>query len=239
MPVTFTDSGEVKGALYPRGFGLSITQHPYRRRLPEGANIPPALRPRDTLFHAGHVTAPWSLYVSDATAAVRLTTAAQPSPGGALTVQLKPPLVRVDWSGAEPGVFTIGGRALDFNALARAGATLDVRYRIDSHPQQSVRLGMFCEAPYGTHAPLDASAPPTDWGLCGSPGGALLDMTATFASAPIGAWQSVSIPLVCFTDNGADLSHVSAPFAVAAGAPFAISFADVGISRHAGRTSCH
>ena len=239
MPVTYTGSGSVNGALYPRGFGLSVTQQPYRRRLSESPNVPLALRARDTLFHAGHVTAPWSLYVNDPTAGVRLTTASQPSPGGAVTVQLDPPAVHTTWSGRMPGVFTIGGRATDFSALARAGATIDVRYRVESHPQQSVRVGMFCEAPYGTHAPADASAAPIDWALCGSPTGALLDMTARFASAPIGSWQTVSIPLACLTTTGADLSHVSAPFAVASSGKFAVSFSEVSISRNAGKTSCH
>jgi beta-glucosidase len=239
MPVSYTAAGSVSGALYPRGFGLSVTQQPYRRRLAESPNVPLPLRARDTLFHAGHVTAPWSLYVNDPTAGVRLTTAAQPSPGGAVTVQLDPPAVRTTWSGRMPGVFTIGGRAADFRALARAGATIDVRYRVELHPEQSVRVGMFCEAPYGTRAPADASAAPIDWALCGSATGALLDMTARFASAPIGSWQTVSIPLACLTTTGADLSHVSAPFAVASSGKFAVSFSEVGISRNAGKTTCH
>jgi beta-glucosidase len=239
MPVTFTDSGAVKGALFERGFGLSVTQQPYRRRLPEDSAVPSVLRQRDTLFHAGHVTAPWSLYVNDPVAGIRLTTATQPSPGGAVTVQLDPPVVRTTWSGLSPGVFTIGGRAADYGALARAGATIDVRYRVELHPQQSVRVGMFCEAPYGNHAPADASSPPIDWAQCGSHTGALLDMTARFASAPIGSWQMVSIPLACFTGNGADLSRVSAAFAVATSGKFAVSFSDIGITRNAGKTSCH
>src|ERR1700733_4571821 len=83
MPVTFTDSGSVRNALFPRGFGLSATQQANRQRLSEDPKVPPALSARDTLFHAGHVTAPWSVYVSDPTASVRLTTTAQPSPAGA------------------------------------------------------------------------------------------------------------------------------------------------------------
>jgi beta-glucosidase len=114
-----------------------------------------------------------------------------------------------------------------------------VRYRVESHPQQSVRVGMLCEAPYGTHPPADAAAVPIDWGLCGSRTGALLDMTARFASAPIGAWQTLSIPLACLASNGADLSHVSAPFAVASSGKFTVSFSEVSISRNAGKTTCH
>jgi hypothetical protein len=124
-------------------------------------------------------------------------------------------------------------------ALARAGASIDVRYRVEAQPQQSVHVGMLCEAPYGTHPPADAVAAPIDWGLCGARTGALLDMTARFASAPIGAWQTLSIPLACLTSNGADLAHVSAPFAVASNGKFAVSFSEVRISRDAGKTTCH
>jgi beta-glucosidase len=238
MPVVFTDSGSVKGALFARGFGLSVTQPSQLRRLAEDPRIPPALLTRDTLFHAGHVTAPWSIYVDDATAGVRLTTATQPSPGGALAVQLEPPVVRASWSGRSLGVFSIGGRAADLRALARDGAVLVARYRVESRPQQPVRIGMTCEAPYATFPPADSTAAPVAWALCGTKTGAAIDMTASFASAPPGVWQTLSIPLACLTDQGADLSHVAAPFAVATGGQFTVSFAEVGISRAAGKTRC-
>jgi beta-glucosidase len=238
MPVVFSTSGSVKGALFARGFGLSLTQPSQLRRLAEDPRIPLPLLAHDTLFHAGHVTAPWSIYVNDATAGVRLTTATQRSPGGALAVQLAAPVVRASWSGTAPGVFSIGGRPADLRALARGGAALVVRYRVESPPQQPVRIGMTCEAPYGTRAATDSTAPPVVWSLCGTKAGAALDLTARFASAPPGAWQTLSIPLACLTDQGADLSHVAAPFTVATGGQFAVSFAEVSISRAAGKTPC-
>jgi beta-glucosidase len=238
MPVRFDDSGRASGALYARGYGLSVTQQAHPQRLSENPKLPPALRQRDTLFHAGHVTAPWSMYVSDTTAGVRLTTAAQPSPGGALSVQLTAPTVRTTWSGLSPGTFSIGGRAADYRALARAGATIEARYRVESPPQQPVHIGMVCEAPYGTHAPADPAAPPTNWALCGSRAGAWLDMTAQFASAPVGSWRTLSIPLSCLSNDGADLSHVAMPFAVASSGKFAVSFSDVRIIHGSGKPIC-
>jgi beta-glucosidase len=238
MPVTFTASGSVKGALFARGFGLSATQPARLRRLAEDPKLPPALRTRDTLFHAGHVTAPWSIYLDDAAASVRLTTAAQLSPGGALTVQLEAPVVRASWSGHSSGVFSISGRAADLRALARDGAVLLARYRVESPPQQPVRIGIACEAPYGAHTAADSTAPPIVWALCGTASGAALDMTARFASSPAGSWQTLSIPLACLADQGADLSHVSAPFAVTTGGQFAVSFAEIRISRRPGNAHC-
>jgi beta-glucosidase len=238
MPVRFDDSGRPTGALYARGYGLSVTQQPHPQRLSEDPRLPLALRQTDTLFHAGHVTAPWSIYVNDAVASVRLTTAAQPSPAGALTVQLAAPTLRTTWSGLSAGTFSIGGRAADYRALARAGAAIEVRYRVESPAQQPVRIGMVCEAPYGTHAPADPAAPAINWALCGTRTGAWLDMTAQFASAPIGSWRTLAIPLTCLSNDGADLSHVAMPFAVASGGKFALSISDVRIIHASGKPIC-
>ncbi len=238
MPVVFTASGSVEGALFARGYGLSLTQPSQLRRLSEDPRIPLQLLTRDTLFHAGHVTAPWSIYLNDATAGVRLTTASQSSPGAALTVQLEAPVVRASWSGRSPGVFSIGGRAADLRALAREGAALVARYRVESRPQKPVRIGMSCEAPYGTHAPANSTAPPVVWALCGTSSGAAVDMTAQIAAATPGVWQTLSIPLACLTALGADLSHVAAPFEVTTSGQFAVSFTEIGISRAAGKTRC-
>jgi hypothetical protein len=169
-----------------------------------------------------------------------LTTAAQPSPGGVLSVQLDPSLLQVTWSGGSQGVFSIGGRAADYRALARDGAALRLRYRVSARPQQPVRVGMICEAPYGPHPPptdavvaVDAAAaPPRNWALCGTASGAALDLTARLATARIGAWHTLSIPLACLVDQGADLSLVSAPFTVATGGALALSISDLRFVRH-------
>jgi len=251
MPVTFSNSGSVRGALFARGFGLSVTQPSQLARLAEDPRLPPVLRAKDTLFHAGHVTAPWSIYLADPTASVRLTTSAQPSPDGALSVQLDPPLLQVAWSGSSQGLLSIGGRAADYRALARDGAALRLRYRVSAPPQQPVRVGMICEAPYRTHPPpadaavspdvaqsLEAAAPPRNWALCGTASGAALDLTARLAAARIGSWHTLAIPLACLVDQGADLSLVSAPFAVATSGALALSISDVRIVRQAPKTPC-
>ena len=135
-------------------------------------------------------------------------------------------------------MFSIGGRAADLRALAREGAVLVARYRVESRPQQPVRIGMSCEAPYGTHAPAGSSAPPVVWALCGTSSGAAFDMTAQFAAAPLGQWQTLSIPLACLTAQGADLSHVAAPFEMTTSGQFAVSFTEIGISRAGGKARC-
>ncbi|MGB6451349.1 MAG: glycoside hydrolase family 3 C-terminal domain-containing protein, partial [Steroidobacteraceae bacterium] len=47
LPVTFTASGAVKGALFPRGFGLSTVDRQDLRHLSEDPHVPPALLARD------------------------------------------------------------------------------------------------------------------------------------------------------------------------------------------------
>jgi beta-glucosidase len=238
MPVTFTDAGVVHGAQFPRGFGMSVRQQTPLRRLAEDPQLPPGMRARDTLFYAGHVAAPWSIYLSDPTAGVRLTTTTAASPGGALSAQLDAALARVTWTGRALGLFTIGGRAADFGALAGEHAAMVLRYRVESPPQQPVRLSMICEAPYAATLPAASSAAPVNWALCGTRAGASLDVTARFVAAPIGSWQTLSIPLACLTSDGAALAHVSAPFTLTTAGAFGVSFAEIRLVRGAGNTAC-
>jgi hypothetical protein len=50
--------------------------------------------------------------------------------------------------------------------------------------------------------------------LCGTSGGAMLDVTRVFKRAAAGNWQIMSIPLSCFADGGADLAQVEVPLAI-------------------------
>jgi beta-glucosidase len=147
-------------------------------------------------------------------------------------VQLQPPVVRASWSGHGAGVLSIGGRAVDLRASANAGAVLTARYRVESHPRQPVRVGVSCEAPYGASAPVD-------WSLCGTRSGASLDLTTNFNAAPIGAWQTLSIPLQCLQRDGADLSHVASALQISTSGAFALSLSEVRLVPAAGKPRCH
>ena len=93
-------------------------------RLSEDPKLSPAQREAGTLFHAGHVTAPWSIYVRDAVGQVRLTMQSQPSPGGAVTARLESAAARAVWCGHGPAELRIGGRATDLRAAVRDHAAL-------------------------------------------------------------------------------------------------------------------
>ena len=222
MPVSFDSSNQAQGALFARGFGLTLAQSPDLGDLPEDPQIPQAYRDRDTLFHAGHVTAPWSIYVSDAAAEVRLTLQSQVSPAGAVTAQLSTQGVEAVWSGKAPGEFRIGGRAISLLKAAADNQVLKIHYRVAQPPQQPVIFGMRCE-------------PAARCGMAANTG---LDLTETFRTAGPGAWKTLSVPLVCLKKVGATLSSVSAPLALESAGPFAVSFDDIRIVQQPGASAC-
>jgi beta-glucosidase len=220
MPVTFDAAGNVSGALFPRGAGLdyggAAAESP---ALSEEARVPPNWSAeRGTLFRAGHIVAPWSIFVADDSAEVHLTTARQQSPRGTVVAASEPDGVSADWS-AQGGMIRISGRARDLRLQAKQGDSLDVRYRVDRLPTQRVELGMRCTEP-----------------LCGTRGGAMLDVTAVFKRAQPKTWQTLSIPLSCFADRGADLARVEVPLAIETTDRFRLTISQVSIAlKPAGR----
>ena len=213
MPVSFDATGRVSGALYARGAGLDYHSVSNVARLSEEPRISVEwLAPAGSLFHAGHVTAPWSLFVADSVAEVRVTNARQQSPHGGVAVELEPDGAAVLWSGSQQGSLVISGRASDLDMQASQGGTIVLRYRVDRAPEQTVKMAMHC-----------AEA------LCGTITGASLDATKAFTSVPLGAWQNLSLPLSCWTAAGARLQNVDAPFSVTTAGRFGVTIADVRI----------
>ena len=237
-PVRYEGAGTVSGALFARGFGGTLTATPPVPHLAEDPRVAATRLDPDVLFAQGHVRAPWSLYVADAGAEVRVTMQSQASPANAVEAQLIDAGVSARWSGTERAEFRIGSRAQRYAELAARGAQVVARFRVDLPPAGPVRVGIRCEAPYGTRdAP--APAPRVNWTFCGTSHGALLDLTPVFTRAPTGTWQTLVLPLACLASAGADLGHVTSLFTVETAAPFAVSFSDVHIERKAANTgSC-
>jgi beta-glucosidase len=215
MPVTFDAAGNVSGALYARGFGLDYGSTDTAPRLSEDPRIPPrwAAAP-GSLFHAGHVIAPWSIFVADESAEVHLTTARQESPRGAVVAESNPDGVGATWTG-QTGMFRISGRAADLRSQADHGVSLELRYRIDQIPDHRVAMGIRCTEPF-----------------CGTRAGAMLDVTRILKAARPGEWQSLSIPLSCLK-AGADLSSVEVPFAVETSGRFAMTISELRLAQKA------
>ena len=215
MPVRFDDRGNVSGALYPRGWGLDYGSNVDSPPLSENPGVPPqwAASP-GSLFHAGHVVAPWSIFIADDTAEVHLTTVRQANPSGSAVTTSEAVGNKIVWSGEQRGLFTISGRASDMRRQARQGVTLDLRYRVDQVPTGRVEIGLRCTQP-----------------LCGTRTGAMLDVTRDFKNARSGNWQTLSVPLSCFLGKGADFDSVVVPFALETSGRFGLTISDVRLAQ--------
>jgi beta-glucosidase len=214
MPVTFDAAGKVSGALFPQGWGLDYRSAVDAPRLSEDPQIPPQWAPpRGSLFHAGHVTAPWSVFVGDEVAEVHATMARQASPQGSVVAAGVPDGSSVVWDGTHSGRFMIAGRPGDLRPQAKQGVLIEVRYRVDRAPDQNVKIGLRC-----TEA------------QCGTQGGAMLDVTRVLKDSPPGAWRTLSIPLSCLTAAGADLGQVVDPFVVETSGRFGLTLQEVSLS---------
>lgn len=75
-----------------------------------------------------------------------------------------------------------------------------------------------------------ATAPVRIYMGCGRNCTRAVDLGRSFAGFAKGSRHTVSIPLQCFVDKGADLTHIDVPFGVQASAPFSAAFADVRIA---------
>jgi beta-glucosidase len=241
MPVTFQSSGPVDGALFARGFGLDYEHAAHLPQLSEQAHIPADRAVAGTLYHAAHVTAPWSLFVSDASAEVRLTTSQQVSPQGALTVARDSAGVTATWNGAQSSMVRIAGRQADFRAQAARGEQVEMRFRVTQAPSGRVQLGVRCLEPYARHPATSAASstgPVPDAALCREPGGAMLDFTRAFQQTPTGKWTTLSYSLSCFSAHHADLSNLAAPFALATDGRFSLTIADIRLIPAHGTARC-
>jgi len=241
MPVRFNTNGLASGAQFPRGYGLNYAHAVTVMPLPEQAGVPEAWRTRRTLFHADHVTAPWTLQVAESVEnPVRVTMRRQQSPAGAAALQLDPQGLHVEWAGGQAAQVLIAGRTSDLERLAQAGEVVRIRLRIERAPQGAVRLGLLCSAPYGTMVDndSDAPAPNPEWSSCGVPGGARLDLSAWLARRPKGVWQTLEVPLQCFIQQGADLGSVDKPFELDTDGAFALTLADIRLSEGRRGASC-
>jgi beta-glucosidase len=244
MPVAYDPAGKARDALFPRGYGLSYAQPATLARLPELPHIPPARRARDTLFADAHVTAPWSVFVADHADQVRLTTAEQRSPHGAVDVKLDKGALIATWDGTQAGSLLVSGRAADLRTAAAGGFALAVRYRVTGRPDAAVRVGIRCAAPY-RREPGPPPDPATASAACGVPSGATVDLGALFRSADPApgagretAWRTLTLPLACWSGMQADLSAVDVPLAIETTGRLALEIGDIRYLRAAAGSGC-
>lgn len=225
MPVTYDADDRATGALFARGYGLSYAHGGKVGPLPEDPQLAPDRGAPDTLFQSGHATAPWSVFVADELATVRVTGASQASPRGALAVTLDGTALKVDWSGSGSGVFWIGGRPIDLRAAAAAGNVIEARLRVETNAAGRVLLGLRC-----------ASGSQAEESGCGKRGAATVDLTRLLASVSAGSSATLTVPLACFLRAGSALASVAGPFELRAEGKLSLSLTDIRFGRgHDGR----
>ena len=213
MPVAFESSGHVTGALLSAGLGLDYHGKPKSMQLSEDPAIPIKWRASaGSLFHSGHPTSPWSIFVADGGDEVHLTTTRQASPHATIAVELAlDGAVTAKWTGKASGILKFSGRPTDLRAAANEGAALEMLYRVNHVPEGHVSVGMLS--------------------------GTMLDLTRTFKTAAPGQWRSLTIPLSCFAAAGADLTEVAVPLAIETSGKFVLSIADAKLAPKASRVS--
>lgn len=217
MPVRFDAADKPVDPLFPRGYGLSYHSHTELALLPEDPKPAADRGQPGTIFQAGHPTAPYSIYLVDDLAQIRMTTKLMPSPNGAATVALvNDGQAAIAWSGTGAATLKIAKKADDLSGFAKAGGAVSIRYRVDNAPASSVSFEL----------------------ICGETCKAALDATPIFKSAPVGRWQTIDIPLACFAEKGGDLTKVEAPFALKTDGLFGLTIASVTLHKEAVGAIC-
>jgi len=202
--------------LFAYGYGLT-----YRDRSPvphlsedPGVATAPAANV-DRYFVGGRAVDPWRLVLRDAGGEIAPGPSAVAAPGGALAMQL------VDAGGVQgagrafawtgEGRVSIVGPAVDLSRQANGDMTLLMTYRLDGRPTGSVRLGLG-----RTGLPLDGP----------------------LGAAPVGEWRTVKVRLACFRQGGEDLTAVTQPAWIEAGAGARLSVGELRLAPNQNDAVC-
>lgn len=232
MPVRFPGNGSVRGALFARGYGLEYAKPARVGRLPEARHAGADVNGPQTLFARGHVTAPWSIYLDDGLATVRMTLPDQVAPARHLSVRVGPGGAHATWTGGGWSALRIGGRAVDLSGRADHHVALQLRFRVARPPTATVRIGPVCEAAYAVADPDGRGA------RCGAARPPMLDVTHAFAAARSGSATVLTLPLRCFADAGASLVRVAAPLSIDTAGRLSVSLIDARFVRARGAQPC-
>jgi beta-glucosidase len=202
--------------LFPFGFGLTTHDRSPRTRLSEVSGLAVADPPTGLLFSRGRTTGARLLQIDGANDSPRTITGT--ADNGAVAVR---PIDReaqedareVTWSGRSRGTLLIANpRAVD---LSHAGPlALSLAVRTDEKPTGPVTLEL----------------------KCGPGCSAKYDVTARLAALVGAGWTTLIVPLRCLT--AADLSHVTAPFALLTSGRMRLSLSSIALVPAEGNATC-
>ncbi len=220
MPVRFADDGSVTGAQFPRGYGLSLAAAIKVGELSEDPKTDPdhAWTPSQPgmWMHAGRPIAPWSVYVEDSQAEVRLTQRAQASPADAVSTTRGQNEITASWTGHGSGSWRIGGRAVDLSAAAKSGGAVAITYRVTHATEAPVMLSMGC----------------------GKDCRGGFDIANMLEPSTGDGWRRITVPIACFAEAGVDLTKVEAPVILEADTQLSLVVQDAWIDRAPPPTPC-
>jgi beta-glucosidase len=109
---------------------------------------------------------------------------------------------QLTWSGTGPATVAIRANPpLDLSRETTGQLSLVVDYRVDNPPSASVTLAM---------------------------GANSVPITGALRSAPVGQWQTLTVPLGCFAKSGGDeMKVLTTPLAIATGGKLVLTISDV------------
>ena len=106
--------------------------------------------------------------------------------------------------------------AVDLSRQTTGDMAVMFRYRVDAAPTKPVSLSL----------------------TCGESCRATVDVTSTLSGAKTGEWRTAKIKLSCFKAKGADMTRISAPFALTTSGRLSLTFTEIRLASNEGDAFC-
>ena len=199
--------------LFAFGYGLSYAKPGTVPKLDEARPAGMAASFNGTVFGKGRVPEGWSLtLVEQGQSKVRLlgvnaTTATKRLTASAVDRRRQEDARAFVWAGGPADTRIEASGPLDLTRESNGELSLVVDVRVDRPASAPVALGMVSTDGKTITVPI----------------------TKTLATAKVGDWQQVIVPLQCFAKRGVDMAQVTAPFVIATDGTLGLSISDVKI----------
>ncbi|WP_215396090.1 glycoside hydrolase family 3 protein [Rheinheimera oceanensis] len=211
--------------LFAYGYGLNYGDNTTVGQLHEEAGISAdQMLNASRYLHAGKAVTPWQLQLLDQGQITRVTDALHTSALGAITATATDRLQQEDsvtLSFVQPGTVLLthaDGVVLDLARQSNGDMALELEYQVLALSNSNTTLGM----------------------QCGDNCSANIDISGQLAQMQGQGWQSMKIALRCFSeaDSAFDISKVTRPMVLQAGAGLVLQLANVRLAQNEGNATC-
>ncbi|PKM18383.1 MAG: beta-glucosidase [Gammaproteobacteria bacterium HGW-Gammaproteobacteria-15] len=222
-PLNVGDAGY--NPLFAYGYGLNYGDNKVLGPLHEEAGISAdQMLNASRYLHAGKAVTPWQLQLLDQGQITLVTDALHTSARGALTATATDRLQQEDsvtLSFVQPGTVLLthaDGVVLDLARQSNGDMALELEYQVLALSNSKATLGM----------------------QCGDNCSANIDISGQLAQMQGQGWQSMKIALRCFSeaDSTFDISKVTRPMVLQAGAGLVLQLANVRLAQNEGNATC-